>query len=339
MKGATIYTSVDLKKGFWQVPIAEKDRCKTAFSTKYGTYEFLVMPFGLTNAPATFQRMMNKLLEDYIGKFVEVYVDDIIIYSKNFEEHLIHLEKVFKALNEVNLKLSIEKSKFCQKEVKFLGHIVSEQGIKVDERKIQSIKEFPIPKNLRELRGFLGLASYYRKFIEKFSHVAKPLNILLKKDVKYNWNEKCQKAFEELKRRLINAPILRYPDFKKPFYIITDASGIGLGAILSQKDEYGREYVIEYASRSLNNAESNYSAQELECLAVYWAVEHFYPYIGYNKFYLVTDNAALKWLHTSGLKQRRGRWIHMLQEYDFEVIHRAGKKNTNADALSRIPQY
>ncbi len=144
LKGAKIYTSVDLKKGFWQVLMAEKDRCKTAFFTKYGTYEFLIMPFGLTNAPATFQRMINKLLEDYIGKFVEVYVDDIIIYSKNFEEYLIHLEKVFKALDKVNLKLSIEKSKFCQKEVKFLGYIVSEQGIKVDEKKIQSDLNIPI---------------------------------------------------------------------------------------------------------------------------------------------------------------------------------------------------
>ncbi len=294
LKEATIYTYIDLKKRFWQVLIAEKDRYKTAFSIKYGTYKFLVMPFGLTNAPATFQRMMKKLFEDYIGKFVEMYVNDIIIYSKNFEEHLIHLKKVFKALDEVNLKLSIEKSKFCQKKVKFLGYIVSEQGIKVDKKKIQSIREFPIPKNLRELRGFLGLTSYYKKFIEKFSHVAKLLNTLLKKDIKYNWNEKCQKAFEELKQRLINMPIFRYPDFKKPFYIITDTSGIGLGVILSQKDKYRREYIIEYASKNLNNAKSNYFAQELECLAVYWAVEHFYLYIGYNKFYLVIDNAALK---------------------------------------------
>src|SRR6266498_256459 len=200
---------------------------------------------------------MNKLFKDYIGKFVEVYVDDIIIYSKNFKEYLIHLKKIFKALDKVNLKLSIEKSKFYQKEVKFLRHIISEQGIKVDEKKIQSIREFFILKNFKELRGFLGLASYYKKFIEKFSYVTKLLNTLLKKDVKYNRSEKCQKVFEELKQRLINALILRYPDFKKSFYIITDASGIGLEAILSQKDKYKREYVIKYASRSLNNAESN----------------------------------------------------------------------------------
>ena len=335
---AKVYSTIDLKKGFWQVPVAEEDKSKTAFSTKFGTYEFNTMPFGLTNAPAKFQRMMNNLLEDYVGKFVEVYIDDIIIYSENFTDHLEHLERVFRILNRVNLKLSLEKSKFFQTEVKFLEHKISAEGIQVDERKIKTVKDFPIPRNVREIRGFLGLASYYRKFIKGFSQIAKPLNTLLKKDVKFQWTKACQVSFETLKDKLITAPILRYPDFKKPFYITTDASGTGLGAILSQRDEVAKkEYVIEYASRSLNNAESRYSAQELECLAVLWAIEHFHPYVGYNKFHVITDNAALKWLHTSGLKQKRGRWIHKMQEYDFDIIHKARKKNTNADALSRIP--
>src|SRR5688572_12281795 len=162
--------------------------------------------------------MMNKLLGDYIGKFVEVYIDDIIIYSQDFNEHLKHLEIVLRTLDEVNLKLSVEKSKFCLKEVKFLGHIISKEGIKVDSSKIKTVQDFPISKNLRELRGFLGLASYYRKFIEQFSKTARPLNTLLKKDVKYQWTSVCQKSFEDLKNKLISALILKYPDFKKPFY-------------------------------------------------------------------------------------------------------------------------
>ena len=296
LKDSKIFSTIDLRKGFWQVPMAEKDKYKTAFSTKFGTYEFNVMPFGLVNAPATFQRMMNKILADCIGKFVEVYVDDIIIYSPTFADHLKHLEKVFKLLDEVKLKLSLEKSKFFQSEVRFLGHLITTKGILPDERKIQAVRDYPVPKNLRELRGFLGLASYYRKFIEKFSSIAKPMNQLLKKDKDYQWNDACQNSFEILKDRLIKAPILRYPDFTKPFYVETDASGTGLGVILAQKDDNKKEYVIEYASRSLNEAESNYSAQDLECLAIVWAIDHFYPYVGYNHFHLITDNSEFTWL-------------------------------------------
>ena len=281
--------------------------------------------------------MMNEILGDFIGKFVEVYVDDIIIYSEDNEDHIMHLTRVLEALNKVNLKLSLEKSKFFQKEVKFLGHLVSEEGIKPDPKKVEAVRDFPVPINLKELRGFLGLASYYRKFIEKFSSLAKPLNLLLKKDAKYNWSKECQKAFETLKMKLMSAPVLRHPDFSKPFFISTDASGTGLGAVLAQKDEKNREYVIEYASKGLQKAQENYSAQELECLAVIWAIEHFYPYVGISKFYLLTDNSAMTWLHTSELKGRRGRWISKLQPYNFEIKHRSGKKNTNADALSRIP--
>ena len=182
----------------------------------------------------------------------------------------------------------------------------------------------------------MGLASYYRKFIRGFSSIVKPLNALLKKNTEYEWNDEAQIAFDELKGRLTTTPILRYPDFKKPFYISTNASGLGMGAVLAQKDEEGKEYVIEYASKGLQKAQENYSAQELECLAVIWAIEHFYPYVGISKFYLLTDNSAMTWLHTSELKGRRGRWISKLQPYNFEIKHRSGKKNSNADALSRI---
>jgi len=195
LKDAKVFSTIDLRKGFWQVPMSLKDKHKTAFSTKFGTYEFNVMPFGLVNAPATFQRMMNKILSEFIGKFVEVYVDDIIIYSPSFKDHLNHLEKIFKALGEVKLKLSLEKSKFFQHEVKFLGHLITAQGILPDEKKVLAVRDYPIPKNLRELRGFLGLASYYRKFIEKFSNIAKPMNQLLKKNEDYYWNEACEESF------------------------------------------------------------------------------------------------------------------------------------------------
>ncbi|CAG8800349.1 12058_t:CDS:1, partial [Dentiscutata erythropus] len=326
------FSSLDLLSGYWQLPVNEKDKEKTAFVTSCGTYEFNVMPFGLCNAPASFQRLMDKILADEIGKFVVVYLDDINIYSENFDEHLDHISVIFKKLKESGLKLNFEKCTFFRSNICFLGHVVGRDGIKPDESKIEKVKNFPIPKTLRQLRGFIGLASYYRRFIKDFATIARPLHHLLKKNVEYKWNNDQNYAFESLKRHLITAPILRYPDFLKTFFIHTDASGSGLGAVLSQKDDDDKEFVVSYASRGLTLHEKNYAATELECLAILWAVEHFHHYYGLNPFVVITDHSALKWLKTSKLTGRRARWMLRLQPYDFTIQHRKGRKHSNADA-------
>ena len=334
--GASWFTTLDLASGYWQVAMHPKDIEKTAFITSHGLYEFLVMPFGLNNAPGTFQRLMNWVLRDFLGIFVAVYLDDVIIYTKgSFELHIDHLQQVFQTLREVNLKIKVKKCHFCQPSLNFLGHVVGRQGIEPDPEKIKRIKEFPTPQNVTQLRGALGLFGYYRKFIKDFSRIAKPMNNLLKKDQVFKWETAQQNAFDRLKECLVKAPILQYPDFEAPFFIYTDACTTGLGAVLSQKKE-GKEHVIAYASRSTNKAEVNYSITDLECLAVVWAIRHFHHYLA-NHFTVVTDHSALKWLQTSKMpKGRRARWIMELQQHNFTIEHRAGKANANADALSRM---
>ena len=311
---------------------------KTAFRTPYGLYEFLVMPFGLSYTPGTFQRLMNHLLQDYLNDFVAVYLDDIIIFTDGtFEDHIKHLEQVFVKLREARLKIKLSKCHFCLPNIHFLGHVVGRDGIHPDPEKVEKVRNYPIPKDLKQLRAALGLFSYYRKFVKDFSKIARPLYTLLKKDIPFLWENNQQKAFDHLKEILTKAPVLSYPDFTKPFVIFTDASKIGLGAVLSQRKEDEKEHVIAYASRSLNQAEKNYSVTEQECLAVVWAIQYFQHYLGMQPFELITDHLALKWLQIAKMPLgRRARWIMELQQYDFTIKHRPGKQNANADALSRI---
>jgi hypothetical protein len=334
--GSNWFTTLDLASGFWQIAMHEDDIEKTAFITEDGLYEFLVMPFGLNNAPGTFQRLMNWVLRDYLGLFVAVYVDDVIIHTKGaMEHHFDHIKQVFQTLRDAKLKIKLKKCHFCLPSLNFLGHVVGRGGIKPDPEKIKRIQDFPIPANVSQLRAALGLFGYYRKFIKEFSRHAKPMTMLLKKDQPYEWADKQQIAFDYLKGRLTKAPILQYPDFERPFILYTDASKFGLGAVLSQKKE-GKEYVIAYASRSTNKSEENYGITDLECLAVVWAVQHFQHYL-FNHFTIVTDHSALKWLKTCKIpKGKRARWIMELQQYNFTIEHRAGKSNANADALSRM---
>ena len=334
---ARYFSSMDLASGYWQVEMDEQDKEKTAFTCHLGLYEFNVMPFGLKNAPATFQRLMNHVLREYLYEFAVVYIDDILIYSKTFEEHIEHLEKIFEKLKEAKLMIKLKKCKFCEPNIEFLGHIVGRDGLKPDPGKVKKIKEMKAPKDVSSLRSVLGLFSYYRKFVENFSRIAKPMNELLKKDNEFKWGEKQQEAFEILKQKLMEEPILGYPDYEKPFVLFTDASGTGLGAILSQKDEEGKEIVIAYASKSLTPAERNYVITEQECLAIVWGVQHFHKYLATGHFTIVTDHSALKSLRTvENPTGRRARWIMKLQQYDFEVQHRSGRSNRNADAMSRI---
>jgi len=327
------FTTLDLARGFYQVELDEKSRAKSAFSTEDGHYEFLRMPFGLKNAPATFQRLMNSVLSDLIGKDCLVYIDDVIVFSTSLQEHMISLEKVFKRLNEANLKIQLNKCEFLKRETEFLGHIVTKDGIRPNPKKITAILNFPIPKSTKEIKQFLGLAGFYRKFIKDFARITKPLTKSLKKDHKINPNDsEYVKAVETVKSLIVSDPILRYPDYNKKFTLTTDASNVALGAVLSQEG-----HPIAFASRTLNEHELNYSAIEKELLAVVWATQYFRPYIYGRKFVINSDHKPLQWLHN--LKEPNSklqRWKIKLNEYDFDIKHISGKENKVADALSRI---
>lgn len=335
--GAKYFSVFDLASGFHQIKMHPDDSHKTAFSTPHGHYEFDRMPFGLKNAPATFQRLMDRVLTGMQGIEIFVYLDDIVLYASSLREHEIKFEKLANKLREANLKLQPDKCEFLRKEVTYLGHVISENGVHPDPEKIKAVKNFPIPKNPKNIKQFLGLAGYYRKFIEGFSNIAKPLTNLLKNGVEFKWTQKEQDSFNTLKNMLCEEPILQYPDFSKPFVVTTDASGTAIGAILSQ-GPIGKDRPISYASRVLNDAEKNYSTIEKELLAIVYAVKHFRPYLYGKRFILVTDHKPLSWLHKAkDPTSRLARWKIKLAEYDYEIVYKAGKTNVNADALSRNP--
>ncbi|GET00072.1 enzymatic polyprotein; endonuclease; Reverse transcriptase, putative [Rhizophagus clarus] len=294
---------------------------------KNGMYEFNVMPFGLCNAPGTFQRYMDNILKDMLWKNTMVYLDDVNIYSKTFEEHLQHLEEVLKRVEKTGLKINPEKCHFCTQSLQFLGHIVTNKGILPDSSKVDAIKNYPISKNLTQLHAFLGLASYYRRFIKDFSKISTPLYMLLKKDIPYEWNQDRHQVFQFLKEKLITAPLLAYPDFTKSFLLFTDTSITALGAVLEQEQEDGLRHPIAYASRSTSESEQNYSSTELECAAVIWTVNYFRPYLYGKKFTIFTDHFALQWLLKlktikNGLTGRLARWQLILQPYDYDIKYR-----------------
>lgn len=327
------FTTLDLAKGFHQIEIAPEDVHKTAFNVEGGHYEFVRMPFGLKTAPATFQRLMNEVLSDYINKICLVYLDDIIIFSSSLTEHIESLTKIFRRLKDVNLKVQLDKCEFLKREAEFLGHIVTEQGIKPNPNKIECVEKFPIPKTPRQIKQFLGLTGYYRKFIRDYSKIAKPMTKFLKKDAKVDVSDREYiDSFETLKRLLISEPILKYPDFDKTFTVSTDASQFAIGAVLSQED-----HPICYASRTLNNHEENYSTVEKELLAVVWATKHFRPYLFGRKFLIETDHKPLQWLFSiKDPNSKLVRWRLKLSEFDYDIKYRKGTSNGNADALSRI---
>lgn len=335
--GNSIYfTTLDLASGYHQIEISSSDIPKTAFSTQFGHFEFTRMPFGLKTAPATFQRAMDNILRGLQGIHCLIYLDDIIIFSKNLTEHIIKLRKVFDVLRKANLKIQLDKSEFLRKEVLYLGHTITNEGLKPNEDKIKAVLNYPIPKTPREIKGFLGLVGYYRRFIKDFSKITKPMTLFLKKGSKIKLTEEYVNAFETCKSLLVNAPLLQYPDFSKPFILTTDASNVALGAVLSQGN-VGNDKPVAYASRTLNDAETKYSAIEKELLAVIWAVKYFRPYLYGTKFQIYTDHRPLAWLYS--LKEPNSkltRWRLRLQEYDFEIIYKKGSQNTIADALSRI---
>ena len=341
--GAQWFSCLDMAAGYWQVPVRKSDRPKTAFVTHKGQFQWTCMPFGLTNAPGTFQRLMNLVLKGLAWKECLVYLDDIIIWSHSYEEHLDRLQSVFDRLRAANLKLKPTKCFFLQRFVKFLGHVVSPDGIHTDPEKTKAVNDWPQPKNVTELRGFVGLASYYRRFVPEFSKRAEPLLRLTKKNTEFTWGKEQELAFHDLKTCLVNPPVLAYPNFDAEggqFILDTDAStGQGIGAVLSQCQTDGTERVIAYGSRSLQPPERNYCATRLEMLALVDFIDHFRYYLLGRKFLVRTDHQALQWLLS--FKEPQGqvaRWLERLQEYEFEIKHRPGKFHNNADALSRRPR-
>ena len=334
MKGATVFSKIDLRSGYHQLRIKESDIPKTAFRTRFGHYEFVVVPFGLTNAPAVFMSLMNSVFRKYLDQFVQVFLDDILIYSKNEQEHEEHLRIVLSCLREHQLYGKLSKCSFYQKEIHYLGHIISGEGISVDPEKVKAIMDWPMPKNAHEVRSFMGLAGYYRRFVEGFSKIVKPITTLQRKGTRYEWTDECNAAFAELKRLLTSAPILRVPDMEKEFTVCTDASRQGLGAVLMQEGG-----VIAYASRKLKPHEENYPTHDLELAAVMLALKLWRHYLVGRSFELKSDHQSLRYIFTQrDLNARQRRWSEFMSEYDFGISYIKGKENVVADALSRKPR-
>lgn len=328
------FSTLDLASGYHQIEVLEPE--KTAFSTNEGHFEFLRMPFGLKTAPATFQRAMDNILRGLQGTHCLVYLDDIIVFSKTLDQHINKLKTIFDTLRKANLKVQLDKSEFLKKEVLYLGHTITPEGLKPNEDKIDAILKYPLPKTTTEIKSFLGLIGYYRKFIKDFAKITKPMTNCLKKNVKIELNDEYIKSFETCKALLTNAPLLQYPNFDKPFILTTDASNYAIGAVLSQ-GTIGNDKPVAYASRTLNGTETKYSTVEKELLAILWAVKYFRPYLYGRKFQIYTDHRPLTWLYSlTEPNSKLTRWRLRLQEYDFEVVYRSGKQNSNADALSRI---
>ena len=336
LNGAKLFSTLDLASGYWQVPVATEDRHKTAFVTPDGgLYEYVRMPFGLTNAPGTFQRLMNNLFAQYIYKGVLIFLDDVLLYSGDIEQHTQNLKITFETLRKANLRLKPKKCKFFQKQVDYLGHTIQADGTSPDPAKVEAVKVWPVPKNVTDVRSFVGFCSYYRRFIRNFAEIARPLHAVTKKNARFEWNEDCQVAFERLKLELTTAPMLQYPDFKSLFVVDTDASNVSLGAVLSNVID-GDERPLVFASRVLSKTESMYSTTKREALAVVQALKWFRPYIWGTEFLVRTDHASLRWLFRQNADGQTFRMLQTLQEYNFKVVHRSGDKHGNADGLSRM---
>lgn len=337
VSGASYISTIDLAKGYYQIPVAPEDQEKTAFVTPTGKYEFMRMPFGLKGAPSTFQRTMDNILRPH-KKFTSSFIDDIVVYSPTWSDHLNHLRVVLKLLKSSGLTAKLKKCFFGKAEVKYLGHVVGKGRVKPDEAKVSAIKTFATPTTKKTLRSFLGLVGYYRKFIKDFSTIAAPLTNLTTKEVpnKIPWAEEHKRSFEALKNTLTTDSMLVTPDTKTEFTLQTDASTTGIGAVLSQADSQGMLRPVAYYSRKLLKRETKYTITELECLAIVNATKHFAVYLLGNKFTVETDHAALKFLTTmKNGGPRLTRWVLSLQPFNYEVRYRKGSDNGNADGLSR----
>ena len=337
MANARFFSTLDLASGYWQVAMDEEDREKTAFATHEGLFEFTRMPFGLTNAPATFERLMERVLKGLTWDQCQVYLDDVMVYGATFEQALTNLRNVFERFRQAGLKCKPSKCELFQPEVAFLGHIVSHDGIRPDPAKTKCVDTWPIPRDVSDIRSFIGFCGYYRRFVRHFSTIAAPMVQLTKKEVDWNWMPQQQQAFEDLKVAMATTPVLAYPKADCPFILDTDASDFAVGAVLSQIQD-GEEHPIAYGSHALHDAQLNYCTTYKELLAVVTFVKDFETYLFGQPIILRTDHAALQWLQN--FKKPQGmlaRWLSTLQQVNFvKIEHRPGKKHQNADSLSRI---
>ncbi|CAB0029249.1 unnamed protein product, partial [Trichogramma brassicae] len=331
------FSTLDLQSGFYQVPIDPVDAHKTAFSTPFHHLQFRRMPLGLKGSPGTFQALMDKVLTGLQGIELFIYMDDIVVYANSIQEHKEKMLRLMGRLKSANLTVRPDKCHFLKNTVTYLGHIISEKGVEPDPNKVSAVSNFPRPKNRKNIKQFLGLAGYYRRFVKDFAKIAKPLTSLLKADTPWDWTDAQERAFGEIKQILSSTPLLQYPDFNRPFVVTTDASDFAVGGILSQ-GKIGNDLPIAYTSRSLTDAEVNYSTIEKELLGIVNAVQQFRPYLYGRKFQIVTDHKPLLWLHNlKSPTSRLARWRERLHDFDYEMIHKPGRKNANADALSRNP--
>ncbi|KAA0066469.1 pol protein [Cucumis melo var. makuwa] len=331
LQGATVFSKIDLRSGYHQLRIRDGDIPKTAFRSRYGHYEFVVVSFGLTNAPAVFMDLMNRVFKDFLDSFVIVFIDDILIYSKTEAEHEEHLHQVLETLQANKLYAKFSKCEFWLRKVTFLGHVVSSEGVSVDPAKIEAVTNWPRPSTVSEIRSFLGLAGYYRRFVEDFSRIASPLTQLTRKRTPFVWSPACERSFQELKQKLVTAPVLTVPDGSGNFVIYSDASKKGLGCVLMQQGK-----VVAYASRQLKIHEQNYPTHDLELAAVVFALKIWRHYLYGEKIQIYTDHKSLKYFFTQKeLNMRQRRWLELVKDYDCEILYHPGKANVVADALSR----
>ena len=340
LSSSTYFSVMDLSSGYWQIPLNPDDKEKTAFTTGTGLYHFNVMPFGLVNAPMTFQRLMEAVLHGLHWSTCLIYLDDCIVLGKTFDDHLRNLEDVFQRFREAGLKLKPSKCQFFRKEVTYLGFTINTGGVLPDPSNTEKVASWPRPHSPTEVRSFIGLASFYRRFIRNFSKIAAPLTNLTHKGAKFNWTEECDNAFDTLKQALVNPPLLAYPDFTKEFILSTDASLTAIGAVLSQVQE-GTERVVAYFSQMLTTAQQKWSTYDRELWAIVASVRHFRHYLRGQEFSIFTDHQPLLGYRKVPIQDdvsgRRARWIVELNAYQFHIKHRKGHQNSNADALSRMP--
>lgn len=332
-----IISSIDLKDAYWQVELSEGSREKTAFSVPGRPhYQFRRMPFGLCNSAQTMCRLMDLVIPSELRENVFVYLDDLLIVSADFDSHFERLGKVADCLRAANLTINVDKSKFLMRTIRYLGHIVGEGCIRADPNRISAIIDYPVPKTTRQIRSFLGMAGWYQRYVSNFSAIAAPITDLLGGHAKFKWTQEAQVAFDTLKQKLTNAPILTHPDFNRPFIIQCDASTTGVGSVLYQLDANGDERPIAFMSKKLNTAQRNYSITELECLAAVLSVKRFRGFVEGMDFKVITDHASLKWLmQQKDLSGRLARWSLKLQGFNFTIEHRKGSANIVPDALSR----